>query len=203
MDTKIIIFVLLLLPLASAGELILDSPASIVVDSPFNVSISYTDNRDYDVKIFIHTSSDSKISRDEVISSIMNEGVWKDSYYYVQDAYPSSRIFSIQVDSNPESSAEICSQIRQPGRTSTEAKVCNSISIRSPSNISSASKNLPDHTGERDNLNTFIPDNQPIRLSNQQSKVFLSRDTLNIRIISYSFTTFAIIILVLLLMRKL
>ena len=68
------------------SSLDIDYPESVRINQSFKVSISNTEDHTYDIKIFIHNSSDDKVSRNEIISSILENEEWKDSYLYILEA---------------------------------------------------------------------------------------------------------------------
>jgi len=190
--------------MVSGLDISLSSPSKVRLNSEFTVSISSEDSdKIYDVKIFVHNSSDEKVARNEIISSVFNDGVWKDSYLYIQDTYPSQKDFLVKLDS--QNAVEICAQLREKDKSSILAKSCNPIEISTDSGdiIKSYPEEANQEKKDANNMEVFMEtyNDEPIRLS--VKKVYFSKSAIQTRIISYSFTFLAILVIILIFLRKL
>lgn len=181
-------------------------PGSINVNESFNVEINQDSNNNYDIKIFIHNSTDEKISRNEIISHILDEGKWKDSYLYINNAYPKKNVYSIKADSY-SSNANICVQLRISGKTTISEKECQPIQIEQIIQKEAIS-------AYPENFTVSLVNNSIISLKNESSKIYLSspkeekyiyysQEIIKERIILYSFIFLLIITAILLINGKL
>ncbi len=138
-----IFFSFLSLSEVSAIDFDFSSPSEISLNQEFTVSISSSqDGNNYDVKIYVHNSTDIKITQKEIISQILDADKWKDSWYYVISSFPSD--FEYKVKVTESGGREICVQLREAGKTSYD-KLCKSISIKPQSENS--------NNNEKDNGN--------------------------------------------------
>lgn len=117
----------LLIPLISASSLSIQAPSSVALNEELNVSLSYETAKTYDVKIYVHNSSDSRVARSEILSDIWNSG-WKDSWLYITSAFPSQTSFKIKVNAFALN-AQICAQLRETEKKAISQKACMPIEI--------------------------------------------------------------------------
>ena len=73
--------------ISSALEISIDSPNSVEVGERFYVSIDADTTETNDVKIFVHDSSDDKITQNEYISEIYGDE-WQSSWNYIKEVFP-------------------------------------------------------------------------------------------------------------------
>jgi hypothetical protein len=122
-------FVLIsLTPLLSAGfGLTLDSPEEVKINEEFEVRIDADSSEVFDVKIFVHNSEGGIVTRDEYTSEIYNDG-WKDPWYYLLEAFPSKKQYTIIVP-NKIAYQDICVKLRKTEEPDTIFKTCNEIRV--------------------------------------------------------------------------
>ena len=118
----------LCLGIASGLDVSLDSPSLATQGNEFEVSISSPEEIESDVKIFVHNSEDESIKRSEYISEIYNED-WKDSWFYIEKSFPSSKKYKIRVLDN-HGNFKICARLREPVSKKTSDLICNNIQIK-------------------------------------------------------------------------
>lgn len=93
---------------------------------------------DYDsIKIYVHNSSDPKISRSEVISNTLNNGIWKDSWLYLNSSKDTSN-YIIKLQSYSKNNT-ICVKIKQTLSNYIE-EVCKPLSLDLSKEIPTYSK---------------------------------------------------------------
>src|SRR3989344_326154 len=121
--------------IASNENLSADFPSQVYINSEFNVSINYLSEEKLDVKIFVHNSSDEKVSRNEIISEIFDSD-WKDSWLYILGAFPSKTSFTLRINSFSEK-VQLCVQLRKVGKSAVLDKFCSNIELISDNSESS------------------------------------------------------------------
>src|SRR3989344_4809365 len=86
-----------------ALELSLISPNNIEINNEFQTEINLDSEEIYDVKIFVHDSQDSGVTRDEYISQIFNtqKDIWQSSWNYLSGSYPNERKYRLKVLESP------------------------------------------------------------------------------------------------------
>lgn len=124
------LLMLLLLPLASSLTFTLQAPESVKINETFQVSIIAETNDKYDVKIFAYNETQSSI-----ISEILQDGKWKNPFYYLSSAFPEQTNFSIRILSSP-GERSICARLRKVKGTGYSQQIIN-ISV-SPSDTQQA-----------------------------------------------------------------
>lgn len=101
---------------AMGAELTINAPSEIKLNEEFSVSIDADLSEQFDVKIFIHSSSDEQVSRSEYISEIFNPETqeWQDSWFYIDGRFPEIKSYTLRVI---ESAGErnICLRLRKTG----------------------------------------------------------------------------------------
>ncbi len=123
----LVISFLIALPLVSALTITFSAPETVEIDEEFTVTISADSEEIHDVKIFVHTSEDEKISRSEYISDIYHDGAWLDSWFYIKEAFPDEREYKIKIfESSGE--REICVRLRKTS-TQTASIECQKIEV--------------------------------------------------------------------------
>jgi len=210
-----VFIVLLYSSILSAFDITLSSPSNVELNESFDVSISSENTqKTFDIKIYVHNSPDDKIARNEIISYISDGNVWKDSYLYIINSYPS---------------LQICAQLRENGKTAIFSKTCNSISINSQNEESDdlneendkekenenieknsvSEKDIPIYNGDKNNLainsnqQAIQQEDESIRLSSPNKEyTYVSKDSSRMRIFSIAFTIFAFIVLLLIFFKK-
>ena len=165
-----------------ALELSLISPNNIEINNEFQTEINLDSEEIYDVKIFVHDSQDSGVTRDEYISQIFNtqKDIWQSSWNYLSGSYPNERKYRLKVLESP-GNRQICARVRKTGADSITSK-CNSISI-SASNIEDPiddnNINSNDNEEKEDNENNELDDNSvnnANKINNKESKKPPQRD---------------------------
>ena len=124
-----VISMFILLKNSSALELSLDSPSSVEINKEFQVEINLDSVETYDVKVFVHNSPDSGVTRNEYISQIFNKekNTWQSSWNYLASSYPDDKTFRLKVSESP-GNMQVCARVRKTGADSSISK-CNSISV--------------------------------------------------------------------------
>jgi hypothetical protein len=218
------LLILFLLPIASAIDFDFSSPQSVNLNESFSVSLSATTSDIYDVKILVQ-DNETKTT----ISEIYNDG-WKNPFKYLLSAFPEKSEFSIRIK-NYSSNAQICAQLRKPGASAYSVKKCNSIKIDKAEDSSSPQSNQTeekeDNPQENESANEtltkkeaspdFIPSSEIIKQEESHSNnekiilkpktsssenQFITKDEKMRLYAVYSFTFFAIIIIIFLALRK-
>lgn len=125
---KLMAISLVLIPFSSA-ELDFVLPESASIEKPFTVEISLKNQEVLDVKIFVHNSPDSRVTRSEYISEVKNsENSWTDSWFYLKSAFPEQTEFQVRVNEFSEG-AELCIKLRKPNQTSVQEQLCRPLVI--------------------------------------------------------------------------
>lgn len=88
----------------------------------------------YDVKAYIHNSSDDKISRAEITSNTLNQGYWMDSWNYIDSAFPENNIFQLKLQDYSENNS-ICVKLRKTN-SSEIYEICKRINFQLENSIS-------------------------------------------------------------------
>lgn len=116
--------------LISAAELTINLPSEVNLNEEFTVLIDADLSEQFDVKIFVHSSSDEQISRSEYISEIYNlvTQEWKDSWFYIGGTFPETKSYSLKVIESP-GERNICLRLRKTGSQTSYIK-CQSINIK-------------------------------------------------------------------------
>ncbi len=122
--------IIILSSLTSALQFNFTSPDSVTVNDEFDVSISADTPDTYDVKVFIHNSSDSKITQSDIVSQIKFEDSWKNPWNYLVGAFPSQTTYPIKVVKNlsEQKTEQICVRLRKSGASSF-SELCKEIEI--------------------------------------------------------------------------
>jgi len=211
------------LPAASSLNVILDSPSEVNLNKEFTVGISADSEEIHDVKIFVHTSRDDKIDREEYISEIYNAG-WKNPYYYIKGVFPEKTVYQIKVIESP-GKMEICGRLREP-ETKDFHTECNRITVTLAEEIKEEEDEIEEEDEEPEEIEfeplsatqEIEPIPEPTQLaqeekiilnSPQQEPTQLNKETFITKSekkrlwLIYAFTFFCIIIIVLLALRKL
>jgi hypothetical protein len=133
-----------------AATLDFTTPSEATLGSAFNVSISYSLNESYDVKIFVQSSEN------KTISEIFSSGKWVNPYNYLVGAYPSSSTFQIRVKSQSDYSS-ICLRLRKTGSKSSVKEACNAIVLKEENHDDSGTNESEEtHTDEKNESETKI-----------------------------------------------
>jgi hypothetical protein len=221
--TVISIFLLFLIPFASALDFTLNSPDSVNLNESFSVSITATTSDIYDVKIFVQDNS-TKI----IISEIYNNG-WKNPFYYIKSIFPEKSEFELRAI-DYSSNAALCARLRKTNSSSYSEK-CNAISINQDLTVEEKTNNINKTTTEENRTTIqeinksstpeadFIPAGSPsqnqiepiiedknqerIVLTPKKEEIFISNQEKIGLYAVYAFTFFALIIIILLSIRKL
>jgi hypothetical protein len=119
----IILTVISLLPAVSA-EVNLSSQSEVKLNEEFSVRISSDLSGVYDVKIYIRNES-------EAILSEIFDGDWKNSRFYINEAFPAKNTFSLRAFSY-SSESHLCGKLRLSEKRKTKSPTpesCIKISI--------------------------------------------------------------------------
>lgn len=223
MATKLLIFLflsILFIPLALS--LTLTSPDSVSLNEEFEVSISDYAEIVCDVKIFVHTSEEEKISRAQYISEIYNGG-WQDPWFYLSSSYPEQKEYKIRVVSSP-GDRKICLRLRNPESKEFLDEACNEITIEDESRssekketkqekeeISSNSKE-PEPVQEETLTPISYPENEilqdkivlnPKKDLAKTDEVLVTKNDKTRTVLIISFTGFCLILLIFLALKRL
>jgi hypothetical protein len=207
-----------------AEEVSLNSPENVEIDEEFTVEIDSAVEETCDVKIFIHNSDDSRISRSEYISEIYSEAddTWKDSWFYIIGSFPEQKEYKLKVASS-SGQREICVKLRKSSdKESGFDQVCRDIEIneKSTSSESKPKEKTPEETKESPEEKSSIPETQQnsemrkISYIEKQEKLTLNPKSNSAPIteiktprkelyILYSFMAFCVAIIILLVLKKL
>lgn len=125
MIQKVLLFILISTVILSPTSAVvtLTSPEQVGVNEEFEVSIEADTQEIRDVKIFVYEGTPQ-----QVVSQIYSENAWKSGRYYIKNAYPTERSFSIRVPSFTGES-EMCVQLRKPNVSAYSDRACNPIAI--------------------------------------------------------------------------
>ncbi len=211
--------IMLAVPLVSSLDFSISYPDKVSLNETFSVIISAQTSDTYDVKIFVQDNTTNTI-----VSEIYNEA-WKNPFYYIKSAFPAKSEFSIRAVAEANE-AELCVRMRKTGSSSYSER-CGGIEIKESEESSSPDDSSTDDEieinetikeQEQESSADFIPSTSNIvqneqEISLSQDKIFLTPKnqqkefTTNdekIRLFAvYSFTAFAIILIILLALRKL
>lgn len=130
----------------SSLEITLSSPSSVKINEEFITTIDADSQETHDVKIFVHKSSDEKITADEYISEIDSDG-WKNPWYYLKGIYPSKKSFKIKVISS-DGEREICARLRKSGSDSFST-ICFPITIEESDELPKSSNKETEIVSEK------------------------------------------------------
>lgn len=163
-----------------------DSPTEVELNEEFEIKTLFQNSISYDIKIFVHNSSDNKITRGEIISLTSNGDKWQDSWNYLLSPPTKGRIYRLKIVEYSEK-ANICLRLRKTG-TSNYEEACKSIEIIKPTSNSVIQENFSLEA--------------PIRLNNIEKKQFTDTES-KIRLYMVSaFFIITVIILILFVLRK-
>lgn len=123
----IILLTAISLSFVSAAEISFTSPEQAEINEEFIVSISADFSDTSDVKAFVHTSEDTKISSSEIISLIYNEGQWKNPWYYLNATFPEIKDYKVKATKSA-GDRQICIRLRKLSSTSYKQE-CKPIKI--------------------------------------------------------------------------
>lgn len=205
--------------LSSAITFQLNSPQNATQNVSFQVSLSAETSDVYDVKIFIYKDSKS-------FSEIFNGSSWTNSYNYLLSRFPQIRDY--QVVSHFVGDTSICARLRK-SESSSFTEVCQPIKItfsNKEENPNPAEEEQENQEDDEENITTpkyytkepdFIPETQVAQVSQDSSEsdrivlnsaqkpkeTFISKQEKTRLYAVYAFTAFAIVIIILLALRKL
>jgi alpha-L-arabinofuranosidase len=101
----------------TGSALTLSSPASGMQGESFTITLDHNDSQTYDVKIVVQAGELSNLSKNIV------EGKEKSSFYYLKEAFPAQKEFTIKIVQVADD-AELCVRLRLSGK-STFREACN------------------------------------------------------------------------------
>lgn len=145
-----------IIPFAKAIDIDFSCPGIAELNQEFNVTIRADAGAEYDVKIFVHNSSDKSVQRAEINSEIMNDGKWASPWNYLLLAFPEKDVFLIRANEKSDVQ-QICLRMRKSG-TSNFYEMCKPIEILS----SSAQSNMPNNSHGAEQLSNSVSTNQGI-----------------------------------------
>lgn len=207
-----LILLLLVLPNISALDFGLDSPDEVKLNEEFTATINADTSDIYDVKIFVHTSEDQKITSDECISEIYNND-WENPWYYLKESFPDKKQYKIRVISN-SGNQEICARLRKTGASAFDTK-CNPIAIKdseikepeqTPEEPEKQSREKISFPSPEKTISPAATNDTKLTLNSpaqQTLKPLTTKQGKTRAYLAYSFTIFTIIIIILLALRKL
>ena len=131
MKFMVISLLIILIPLSSALNFDFSYPKEVSVNETFSVSIDLESTKTFDVKIFVHQVNNKTIARSDILSNTLNKGKWQSSWFYISSAFPETKDYQINVNSQADNS-EICVQLRESNKSSF-TKICKQIIITSDS----------------------------------------------------------------------
>jgi hypothetical protein len=192
------------------------SPREAYLKEEFIVSITLDMQENYDVKVFVHNSEDTKVSSEEYISEIY-DGQWSNPWFYLKEAYPEKSEYEIRVIDSP-GNREICVRLRKSGTSSFDTE-CKPIEILEKVQDEKLEENIKIEKKkekiEEEVTQEVVQDFQLSEITNdkillnskppvQKNKLEISTKSEKRRIrIIYSFTALCILIIILLALRKL
>lgn len=129
-------------------ELTIAAPSEIKLNEEFSVSIDADLSEQFDVKIFIHSSSDEQVSRSEYISEIFSPAAqeWKDSWFYIEGSFPEVKTYTLRTVESP-GERNICLRLRKTGGQTSYIK-CAQITVAGEENNSSESEEEQEEKSE-------------------------------------------------------
>ncbi len=158
------------------------APQLLVLNEPFNMSVSLDSAETFDIKLYVQSINQT------LLSQTYNEG-WKSSFYYLIAVFPSQQTFSLRVV-KASNEAELCLRVRKTSSKAVSPPVCQSVKIGS--------------VGEETLIQPDIPsETQVLHLANPTLTTFNSKSTLISKGVVYTFILFCSLILILMLRRKL
>ncbi|MBU0761188.1 MAG: hypothetical protein KJ600_04565 [Nanoarchaeota archaeon] len=216
---------------ASALELSLNSPGQVEINEEFSVLISADSDENFDVKIFVHKSESDKIPSSDYISEIYSEDKesWSNPWYYLQEVFPEKTEYKIKVTESP-GNQQICLRLRKSSvRDSGFEQICQEIKITGEEQTQEEQTpveeeiqeeketvheeeieiDLSDASEEIKPLSTNSNENEKILLNSKQSQdqdepqVLKTKQGKNRTWIIYAFTSFCVVLIILLALRKL
>jgi hypothetical protein len=116
-----LIFIIIIFLDFSSANFSIESPDIVNINQTFKVNIQSNITEDSDVKIFILDE------QNKTISKIMNQGVWKSSYYYVLSSFPRDKSYSLLAIKSGD--YQICAKLRSQNKKIIDSP-CNQISIK-------------------------------------------------------------------------
>jgi hypothetical protein len=126
-----------------AIDFTITSPNNIDLNQEFTITLSSSETEIHDVKIFVYKDTVSNI-----ISEIKSGSEWKNPYYYLKEAFPTNKEFTIKVIEEP-GERELCARLRLTGKSSYDQQ-CQAITISSQSIPLDDNNHQPDP--DKDNL---------------------------------------------------
>lgn len=161
-----------LLQFAAALNIDFESPSEIGIDEEFTVKIEADSTETFDVKIFVHTSEDKKISRGEYSSEIMADD-WQSSWNYINEAFPEEKTYKVKVVESP-GERTICVRLRKSDTKTTNIE-CKTIEVIEPEQIKEEStEEIEEEPIENLELEKAEVEEQvPEKISYQNEKIIL------------------------------
>lgn len=198
----------------SALEITFTYPAEVIINETFEVGVDADSSEIYDIKIFVHKSEDAKVTQKEYISEILGD-TWQSSWFYIKEAFPEQKTFSLRVIDSP-GSRELCVRFRKTNTQST-AKECGGIKV-----LNKEEPQLEKSELTEENNSIIQQDPKPLP-QNQEQQILLAQPSSNsekIKLASntfeqktknkssrnyiiYAFTAFLALLLILLALRRL
>ena len=153
-------------------------PSEVELNQEFKTSIDFETNDTYGVKIFVHNSPDSKVTRDEYISDIydLEKNSWQDSWNYIPANYPKEKEYSLKVTNSP-GDRQICARVRKTG-SSTSFSKCGSIKVAGVENAPASNSN---NANSGDNQITAQNNNQNPAQTNAQNDINNNEEDNNVQ----------------------
>ncbi|MEK6850434.1 MAG: hypothetical protein AABX85_02585 [Nanoarchaeota archaeon] len=184
--TAISVFVIFFISPCIAIEIDFDYPNEVEVNKEFEINVLFESSTNYDIKIFVHNSSDEKITREEIISLVENNGKWQDSWNYLPLSVIDNNLYHLKITENSEK-AGICIRLRKTGASKFE-EICKKIKIVP---ISTARGNQEE-----------LPPVEPIILSNIEKNEFIDVQGKFRTYLSFIFFIFMIVLLLFFILNK-
>src|SRR3989344_4728784 len=136
-------------------------PSEVDLNDSFIVGIEADSSQEMDVKIFA-------IEEKEIISEIYQDG-WKNPFFYLKEAFPSSKEFKIKI--LKEGEYELCVRLRISGKTAFDEK-SDMINVEQQDSeteeeeeeINETETNLIEN--EREEKIDFLEDNEKVEVEN-------------------------------------
>lgn len=155
-----LIFSIFLLSSIVSASITLQAPSSVVLQDSFTVSIAADTIENNDVKIYIRNDSDAILSE-------IKEGDWKNGRYYINDAYPQTKEFTLRAITF-SNSAHLCAKLRLSEKRKTKPPTpesCTSINL--DQSVTSPSKPSPQKTSTKE----IVDEETPIKKSSSKKNI--------------------------------
>ncbi|GEM_PF-6328262 len=150
----------------SAIEFSFNSPEKIKVDEEFEITINLDDKETYDVKAFVHDDN-------REYSEIFSEGSWENPYFYLKGVFPGQKTFKLIAHKALET--KVCVKLRKSSSKAPAGEVCNNIIVED--NPGNSAQNNNQQT--QNNQSMQVRSNEPKNQAEGENQIEQVQDNLN------------------------